>query len=136
MRPNHYKVEVEVDQSEVLMGPNGIRGFTIQPFHLIKALWSQTDGWVAFCLGNALKYMFRAGRKDPATTLEDLKKARTYIDQAIERAEREGRSIPVARPSIKMGEIEKIGTERALRADAGGYVGPSYGDLNERGGDR
>jgi hypothetical protein len=28
-----------------------------------------------FCLGNALKYISRAGRKDPAKTVEDLKKA-------------------------------------------------------------
>jgi hypothetical protein len=37
-----------------------------------------------FCLGNAIKYIWRAGlkKKDP---LEDLKKARFYIDREIKR---------------------------------------------------
>lgn len=38
-------------------------------------------GWgEAFCKGNALKYMTRAGKKDSVTELEDTKKARTYIN--------------------------------------------------------
>lgn len=36
-----------------------------------------------FCLGNAMKYIWRAGGKDDA--LEDLKKARWYLDREIER---------------------------------------------------
>lgn len=41
---------------------------------------------MGFCLGNALKYIWRAGlkSKDP---IEDLKKARWYIDQEIKRLE-------------------------------------------------
>lgn len=37
-----------------------------------------------FCLGNAIKYIWRAGLKgeDP---IEDLKKARWYIDREIQR---------------------------------------------------
>ena len=38
-----------------------------------------------FCLGNALKYIWRAGLKGDA--VEDLKKARWYIDREIERIE-------------------------------------------------
>ena len=34
-------------------------------------------------LGNALKYIARAGRKDPAKTEEDLRKAIWYIDRYI-----------------------------------------------------
>ena len=34
-------------------------------------------------LGNALKYIARAGRKDPARTEEDLRKAIWYIDRYI-----------------------------------------------------
>ena len=37
-----------------------------------------------FLLGNAVKYISRAGRKDPETVVEDLKKARFYIDKKIE----------------------------------------------------
>ena len=34
-----------------------------------------------FCLGNAIKYIWRAGEKGDA--LEDLKKARWYLDREI-----------------------------------------------------
>ena len=37
-----------------------------------------------FLLGNAVKYISRAGRKDPEAVVEDLKKARFYIDKKIE----------------------------------------------------
>ena len=36
-----------------------------------------------FCLGNAMKYIWRAGEKGDA--LEDLRKARWYLDREIER---------------------------------------------------
>ena len=39
-----------------------------------------------FNLGNVIKYVWRAGRKDDA--LDDLKKARWYIDREIQRLER------------------------------------------------
>lgn len=38
-----------------------------------------------FNLGNVVKYVWRAGEKDPAKHLEDLKKARWYLDNEIER---------------------------------------------------
>lgn len=38
-----------------------------------------------FCLGNAMKYLWRAGLKNDA--IEDLKKARWYIDREIARLE-------------------------------------------------
>ncbi|WP_293364973.1 DUF3310 domain-containing protein [Phenylobacterium sp.] len=41
---------------------------------------------LGFCLGNAIKYILRAGRKGAA--LEDLKKARWYLDRVIEKGER------------------------------------------------
>ena len=41
-----------------------------------------------FLLGNAVKYISRAGRKDPERIVEDLKKARFYIDKKIEQLER------------------------------------------------
>lgn len=39
-----------------------------------------------FCLGNAMKYIWRAGIKTE-TPIEDLKKARWYIDREIQRLE-------------------------------------------------
>lgn len=41
-----------------------------------------------FCLGNALKYISRAGRKDPTKEIEDLKKSVYYINRKIEQLER------------------------------------------------
>lgn len=36
-----------------------------------------------FCLGNAVKYISRAGKKDPNKTKEDLEKAKWYIQRKI-----------------------------------------------------
>lgn len=41
---------------------------------------------LGFCVGNAIKYLWRAGLKGDA--LEDLKKARWYVDREIQRIER------------------------------------------------
>lgn len=38
-----------------------------------------------FCRGNAVKYICRAGAKDPATEIQDLEKARWYIDRELTR---------------------------------------------------
>lgn len=40
-----------------------------------------------FCRGNAVKYIARAGHKDKSKELEDLKKARWYIDDEIKQLE-------------------------------------------------
>jgi hypothetical protein len=46
------------------------------------------DWELGFALGNAVKYISRAGRKGDA--VEDLKKARFYLDWEIRRMEKEG----------------------------------------------
>ncbi|MFF3672421.1 DUF3310 domain-containing protein [Streptomyces sp. NPDC002120] len=38
-----------------------------------------------FCLGNAVKYIWRAGLKDSSKTVQDLEKAKFYISREIER---------------------------------------------------
>lgn len=46
------------------------------------------EAWgLGFCLGNTVKYICRAGKK-PRATLDDLKKARWYLDREITRRER------------------------------------------------
>lgn len=42
-----------------------------------------------FLIGNVCKYISRAGKKDPEKELEDLKKARVYLDRKIALLERE-----------------------------------------------
>lgn len=45
------------------------------------------EAWsLGFCLGNAVKYISRAGKKGDA--LEDLKKARWYLDREISNREK------------------------------------------------
>ena len=48
------------------------------------------EAWkLPYHLGNAVKYIARAGRKDPAKEIEDLKKAQFYLSRYIERLEKE-----------------------------------------------
>lgn len=42
-----------------------------------------------FNLGNAIKYIARAGHKNPETEIEDLKKAAWYINREVERLKKE-----------------------------------------------
>ena len=41
--------------------------------------------WMNFNRGNSVKYLCRAGLKDPDTEIQDLEKARWYIDREIKR---------------------------------------------------
>jgi hypothetical protein len=41
------------------------------------------DKKLGFHLGNAVKYIARAGKKDPAKHIEDLKKAAWYVNREI-----------------------------------------------------
>jgi hypothetical protein len=52
-------------------------------YEVIKVL----EAWKldSFCLGNTIKYIARAGKKSGADELEDLKKARWYLDREIAR---------------------------------------------------
>jgi len=42
------------------------------------------EDWnLSFCLGNTIKYIARAGKKGTYTTVQDLEKARWYLDREI-----------------------------------------------------
>ena len=45
------------------------------------------DKKLGYHLGNAVKYICRAGKKDPAKEVEDLQKAAWYINREIQRLE-------------------------------------------------
>jgi len=48
------------------------------------------EAWqLGFCLGNAVKYIARAGHKDADKTVEDLNKAIWYINRYIEEIQRD-----------------------------------------------
>lgn len=54
------------------------------PYEAIKVI----DAWqLGFALGNALKYIARAGKKAGITDVEDLKKAHWYLGHEIKRRE-------------------------------------------------
>jgi len=60
INPNHYKSKSGIESIDV-----------IEAFEL------------GFNLGNATKYILRAGKKDPAKTKEDLEKAIWYLNRQI-----------------------------------------------------
>jgi hypothetical protein len=45
------------------------------------------DKKLGFCLGNAIKYIARAGKKDPTKEIEDLRKAKWYVERRIKELE-------------------------------------------------
>jgi len=54
------------------------------PYEAIKVI----DAWdLGFSLGNTVKYISRAGKKDPEKEIEDLKKAKFYLDHHIKTLE-------------------------------------------------
>lgn len=50
------------------------------------------DKGLNFHRGNAVKYIARAGKKNPAKEVEDLKKAVWYLNREIQRMERDNDS--------------------------------------------
>lgn len=69
--------------SDAVSHPHYYNTSDIEVIDAIEA-WGFGEG---FNRGNAIKYIARAGRKDPAKEVEDLKKARFYIDAEIKRLE-------------------------------------------------
>lgn len=59
------------------------------PSHYLKNTGHEVidviNAWeLNFSLGNAIKYIARAGRKDPNKEIEDLEKAKYYIEMQID----------------------------------------------------
>lgn len=71
---------VGASMRETVNHPNHYGGDTV--YETIKVL----EAWGLdrdFLLGNCVKYISRAGKKDPAKELEDLRKAKFYLDRKI-----------------------------------------------------
>lgn len=48
------------------------------------------EAWdLGFCLGNVVKYVSRAGKKESSKELEDLEKAKWYLDRHISKIKSE-----------------------------------------------
>lgn len=51
------------------------------PYEAIKVI----EAWgLEFCLGNTIKYISRAGKKDPQKEIEDLEKALWYLQRRVQ----------------------------------------------------
>ena len=57
------------------------------------------DKQLSYCLGNAVKYISRAGKKDPAKTIEDWQKAVWYLNHEIEKRKREAAQCTTSDPA-------------------------------------
>ena len=58
------------------------------PEHYGKGIYEAInviEAWnLGFSLGNVLKYLSRAGKKDPEREIEDLEKAKWYLERHIQ----------------------------------------------------
>ena len=69
-----------MEKQEHVNHPNHYGG-TDNVYEAIKVI----DAWgLGFSLGNSVKYISRAGKKDPNKEIEDLNKAIWYIEHHIE----------------------------------------------------
>jgi len=57
---------------------------TYEVFNVLEAWELDKD----FYLGNVIKYVARAGKKDPSKTKEDLQKAKVYLERRIKELEK------------------------------------------------
>ena len=69
-----------MEENEKVNHPNHYNQGGIECLDVIKAYYGD-DGYEGFCAGNVLKYVMRYKHKENA--LDDLKKARFYLDEVI-----------------------------------------------------
>jgi len=56
------------------------------PYEAIKVI----EAWeLGFCLGNTVKYISRAGKKEPGKTIQDLEKAQWYLQREIDKLKKD-----------------------------------------------
>ena len=67
------------DKKESVDHPNHYGGKD-SPYEAIKVI----EAWdLNFCLGNTVKYISRAGKKEKNKTIQDLEKAKWYLEREI-----------------------------------------------------
>src|SRR3954470_8115832 len=90
---------------------------TPEPIQVIES-WG-----LGFNLGNALKYIARAGEKDPTKEVEDLRKAVWYLNRQIKCLEEAGGYKPVQGAPLAETYIESAIGPLKYDVHAGGWVG-------------
>jgi hypothetical protein len=73
----HYPIENE--EHDNVNSPNHYQG-KVECIDCIESATAGLNGIEAFCTGNAIKYLYRWKKKNG---IEDLKKAKYYIDKII-----------------------------------------------------
>lgn len=87
------------------------------PYEAIKVI----EAWnLGFCLGNSVKYISRAGKKDPAKRIEDLEKAAWYINHEIKRLKKEEDEKEITIDSSNLNDIQwpAVGVEISRLEDS------------------
>ena len=74
-------IDVISDNNSNVNHPAHYKRGGIEAIDAIEA-WGFGEG---FNRGNAIKYIVRAGQKDPDAEIEDLEKAKWYLEREIER---------------------------------------------------
>jgi hypothetical protein len=83
-REMHYTIDEEKPKKESVIHPTHYGGKD-NPYEAIKVI----EAWkVGFNLGNTLKYISRAGKKD--NIIQDLEKALFYLDREIQNRKKLG----------------------------------------------
>lgn len=80
------KTDTEIEKYTVddpVFHPSHYTSGTIEVIDIIEDQLG-TEGLRGFCLGNAIKYICRAGKKNPAKEKEDLEKAVWYLNNFLE----------------------------------------------------
>jgi len=67
--------------ADTQIGGDHYRSKAIQPWAAMEA-WMTREEFAGFLRGNAIKYLARC--RDKGNTVEDLRKARHYLDKLIE----------------------------------------------------
>ena len=88
--PEEWKSTYDIQEEEhVEPKPHAEEDVVNQPSHYTDGGIETIDFIEAkgldFNLGNAVKYISRAGKKDPSKKVEDLEKARWYLNREIAR---------------------------------------------------
>lgn len=81
------KFEVLEDDTDMVNHPNHYNYKSMECKEIIKVMTEGLEGYEAYCIGCAIKYLYRYIKK--GKPIEDLEKAKTYIDMIIEKLESE-----------------------------------------------
>lgn len=84
------KSEIERNSSEIY-SPNHYSFGGIEPNDYIEAKFSP-EAFRGYCIGNVIKYVSRAGKKDKTKYVVDLGKAIYYLNRAIKSYEAESQT--------------------------------------------